>query len=78
MEIPTITNDTLYYQEYCTNFTWDSCIERTTILWVWKEELKQAGVEILTISLMFCGAVLFLIWFVKWVFRLIMPWKWRK
>lgn len=76
--MPTINNDSLYLQQFCTEFTGDSCIQRTYIAWIWKEELKQWGVEILTTCAVFICVILVLIWFVKWIFRLIMPWKWKK
>lgn len=76
--IPTITNDTIYFQKYCTDFTWWQCIESITILWIWKEELKQDWVEILTTCAVFILVVMILVWLVKWIFRLILPWKWRK
>ena len=76
--MPTINNDTLYFQQYCTNYTWSDCVEWTYIAWIWKEELKQWGVEILTTCAVFICVILVLIWFVKWIFRLIMPWKWKR
>lgn len=75
--MPEINNDSLYLQQYCTNYTWNSCIERTTILWIWKEELKQGWVEILTTCAVFICVVLVLVWFIKWIFRLILPSKWK-
>ena len=77
MEMPSITSDTLYYQEYCSNYTWWECLEWITILWVWKEELKQIWVEILTTPLVFGSVLLILVWLVKWVLKLILPTKWR-
>lgn len=76
--MPTINNDSLYFQQYCTNYTWDSCIERTYILGMWKEELKQSWVEILTTCAVFILVLLVLVWFVKWIFRLILPSKWKR
>ena len=75
--MPSITNDTLYYQQYCSNYTWWDCVEWITILWVWKEELKQGGVEILTTCAVFICVILILVWLIKWIFRLILPTKWR-
>lgn len=76
--MPTINNDTIYLQQYCTNYTWNDCIERTYISWIWKEELKQSGVEILTTCAVFICVVLVLVWFIKGIFRLIIPTKWKK
>lgn len=76
--MPVITNDTIYTQKYCTNYTWSDCIEWVTILSVWKEELKQAWVEIITTCAVFILVVMLLVWFVKWIFRLILPTKWKR
>ena len=76
--MPTITNDTLYFTQYCTNYTWNDCLEWTYISWIWKEELKQGWVEILTTCAVFICVVLVLVWLIKWVFRLILPSKWKK
>lgn len=76
--MPTINNDTLYFQQYCTEFTGDNCVQWTTILWIWKEELKQWWVEILTTCAVFICVVLILVWLVKWIFRFIIPTRWKK
>lgn len=76
--MPVINNDALYFQQYCTNYTWDSCIERITILWVWKEELKQWWVEILTTCAVFICVVLILVRLIKWIFRFIIPSRWKR
>lgn len=75
--MPTINNDTLYFQQYCTNYTWWDCLEWTYILWIWKEELKQWGVEVLTTCAVFVLVVWILVWIIKWIFRLILPSKWK-
>ena len=76
--MPTINDDTLYFQQYCTEFTWDSCVQRTYIVWIWKEELKQWWVEILTTCAVFICVVLILVWLVKGIFRFIIPTRWKK
>ena len=76
--MPTIDSDTIYFQQYCTNYTWGDCQERTTILWIWKEELKQWGVEVLTTCAVFVCVVWILVWLIKRIFRLILPSKWKK
>ena len=73
-----ITNDSLYFTQYCTNYTGDSCIERLTVLWMWKEELKQSWVEVLTTCAVFILVIMILVRLIKWIFRFIIPTRWRK
>lgn len=75
-----ISGDSYVIREYCTNTNenWD-CIERLQVIPY--ESLKQQSLvntESYSNTAVFVIVIMLLMWFVKWIFRLILPTRWKK
>lgn len=72
-------NDYITYQ-YCseTNQNW-VCIERMTVVPFESLQVQNYNTtESFSNTAVYVIVILLLIWFVKWIFRLILPSKWKK
>lgn len=75
-----ITSNSYVVREYCmnTDSNWN-CIERMQVIPYESLRLQnEQNVESYTNTAVFVIVIMLLIWFVKWIFRLIIPTKWRK
>lgn len=76
----TITSNSQYHEEYClnTNENWN-CIHRLIIEPESSiQAVKLSQTEIYTNTAVFVIVIMLLLWLVKWIFRLIIPTKWRR
>lgn len=72
------SNLSIYSNFYCTSYSDWVCLESTTIYSLNKDDVKSMWVEIISVAVAFGLSVALVLWLIKWLFRLIFPWKWRK
>lgn len=72
--MPTITEWlTIYKTDYCTSFTWDTCVEWTSIQSLSTQDIKEIWVEIGWIIVVFLIIINLVLFFLKYILRAMFP-----
>lgn len=72
--MPTITEWlTIYRTDYCTSFTWDTCVEWTSIQSLSTQDIKEIWVEIGWIIVVFLIIINLVLFFLKYILRAMFP-----
>lgn len=72
--MPTITEWlTIYKTDYCTSFTWDTCVEWTSIQSLSTQDVKEIWVEIGWIIVVFLIIINLVLFFLKYILRAMFP-----
>lgn len=72
--MPTITEWlTIYKTDYCTSFTWDTCVEWTSIQSMSIQDVKEIWVEIGWIIVVFLIIINLVLFFLKYILRAMFP-----